>query len=142
MRGGLVGEVAWELYEICAERELPLSLAARARYLKDAVLEGQDWAEWCHSGMLDFVCPMSYNPCFDRFQRFVEEHTRLLEGAPVRLYPGVGRKSSLGTLSPQDMMQQLEYLRDRGIDAACIFHARALEDEDLRLLAAFNAADD
>ncbi len=137
MREGFVRGLTERLRRICDARDLPLSLAARARYLKDAVPEGQDWAQWCRDGLLDFVCPMSYNPCLDRFQRFVEQHTRLLEGADTPLYAGVGRKSSLGTLSPQDMMQQFEYLCERGIGAACIFSAGALEDEDLRLLKDF-----
>jgi len=137
MREGFVRGLTERLRQICDARDLPLSLAARARYLKDAVAEGQDWAQWCRDGLLDFVCPMSYNPCLDRFQRFIEQHTRLLEGTDTPLYAGVGRQSSLGTLSPRDMMQQFEYLRERGIGAACIFNARALEDEDLRLLKDF-----
>ncbi len=139
MREGFVRGVAERLRRLCDQRELPLSLAARARYLKDAVAEGQDWAQWCRDGLLDFVCPMSYNPCLDRFQRFVQQHARLLAGTDTPLYAGVGRQSSLGTLSPQDMMQQFEYLREQGVEAACIFHAGALEDEDLRLLQEFTS---
>ncbi len=139
MREDFVRGLAEELREICDERELPLSLAGRARYLKDAVPEGQNWAQWSADGLLDFVCSMSYNPCFDRFQRFVEQHTRILEGSDTRLYAGVGRKSSLGTLSPEDMIRQFEYLDEVGVEGACIFSARALEDEDFRLLAGFMA---
>lgn len=138
MRNRFVSALAWDLTSECRTRGLYISLAARARYLKDAVVEGQDWSAWCRQGILDFVCPMSYNPCFDRFQRFVDEHLRLLEGTEVDYYPGVGRKSSLGTLSPADMIQQLQFVRDQGIEGACIFHAAALEDEDLRLLGEFS----
>ena len=137
MREDFVRGLAEELRDICDERELPLSLAGRARYLKDAVPEGQNWAQWCADGLLDFVCPMSYNPCLDRFQRFVEQHTRILEGTDTPLYAGVGRKSSLGVLSPQDMIRQLEYLDEVGVEGACIFSSLALEDEDLHLLAEF-----
>ena len=137
MREDFVRSLAEELRDICDERDLPLSLAGRARYLKDAVPEGQNWAQWCADDLLDFVCPMSYNPCFDRFQRFVEQHTSILAGSDTPLYAGVGRQSSLGTLSPQDMIRQLEYLDDLGIPGACIFSAAALQDEDLYLLGEF-----
>jgi uncharacterized lipoprotein YddW (UPF0748 family) len=137
MREGFVRSLAESLRGLCDDYDVPLSLAARARYLKDAVVEGQDWAQWAQDGLLDFVCPMSYNPCLDRFQRFVEQHTRILEGAPVELFSGIGRHSSLGTLTPQDMMAQFEHLRDQGVGAACIFHARSLTDEDLSLLEEF-----
>ena len=80
---------------------------------------------------------MSYNPCIDRFRRFVEEHTRILEGARTELFAGVGRHSSLGTLTPQGMIEQFEYLAEQGVGAACIFHARGRTDEDVRLLEEF-----
>ena len=51
-----------------------------------------------------------------------------------RLFAGVGRHSSLGTLTPQGMIEQFEYLAEQGVGAACTFHARALTDDDLRLL--------
>lgn len=139
MRESFVRSLAESLRALCDEHGVPLSLAGRARYLKDAVVEGQDWAQWAHDGLLDFVCPMSYNPCIDRFRRFVEEHTRILEGARTELFAGVGRQSSLGTLTPQGMIEQFEYLAEQGVGAACIFHARALTDEDLRLLGEFMA---
>lgn len=139
MREYFVRSLAESLRELCDDYDVPLSLAARARYLKDAVVEGQDWAEWAQDGLLDFVCPMSYNPCLDRFQRFVEQHRRILEGAPVELFSGIGRHSSLGTLAPLDMMAQFEHLREQDVGAACIFHARSLTDEDLSLLEEFMA---
>jgi uncharacterized lipoprotein YddW (UPF0748 family) len=139
MRGRFVRSLAERLRVVCDRRGVPLSLAARARYLDDAVVEGQDWAQWAHEGLLDFVCPMSYNPCIDRFKRFVDEHTRILEGAPADLFAGVGRHSSLGTLTPEGMIEQFEHLAEQGVEAACIFHARALTDEDLRLLEQFMA---
>ncbi len=139
MRESFVRSVAEEFRQICDERHLPLSLAARARYIKDAVPEGQDWAAWCEDGLLDFVAPMSYNPCPERFKRFVDEHMRLVDGTGTPLYAGVGRKSSLGVISPQEMIAQLRYLDEAGVGGACIFHAAALEDEDLTLLREFMA---
>lgn len=138
MRGQFVRRLPAALREICDERSLPLSLAARARYLKDAVAEGQDWAEWARDGLLDEIMPMSYNPCFERFTRFVEQHVRLLKGADKTvLLPGIGRKSSLGTQTPQQMAAQLEYVRECALPGACIFHAKALGAEDLSLLRQF-----
>jgi len=134
MRNRFVKSIVHGLREVADEAAAPLSLAARARYLKDAVAEGQDWAEWCREGLLDFVCPMSYNPCPDRFQRFVAEHTNLLLGAGTPLYCGIGRSSSLGKIDAAQMADQIRYAADQGADGICIFHVAALEDEDYKVL--------
>lgn len=135
MRARFVKSIVHGLREVADEAAAPLSLAARARYLKDAVPEGQDWAEWCREGLLDFVCPMSYNPCPDRFGRFVAEHANLLAGGGTPLYCGIGRSSSLGRIDAAQMADQIRHAADQGADGICIFHVAALDDEDYRVLA-------
>lgn len=134
MRGRFVKAIVRGLREVADEAGAPLSLAARARYLKDAVAEGQDWAEWCREGLLDFVCPMSYNPCPDRFERFVAEHTGLVGATGTPLYCGIGRSSSLGTIDAMQMAAQIRHAAEQGADGICIFHAAALEEADLEIL--------
>lgn len=134
MRSRFVKAIVYGLREVADEAGAPLSLAARARYLKDAVAEGQDWVEWCAEGLLDFVCPMSYNPCPDRFQRFVDEHTGLLTGVGTPLYCGIGRSSSLGKIDAAAMKAQIRYAAQQDADGVCIFHVGALEEADLAVL--------
>ncbi len=134
MRGRFVRRLLAGIVERVHGNGLALSLAARARYLKDAVCEGQDWVAWCHEGLLDFVCPMSYNPCFERFQRFVDDHQRLLAGCDVPLLVGIGRKSSLGENTPEQMERQIEFARERGAGGVCIFHVGAFGTEDYEVL--------
>jgi len=118
MRGRFVKSIVHGLREVADDAGAPLSLAARARYLKDAVAEGQDWVEWCAEGLLDFVCPMSYNPCPDRFARFVAEHTGLLEGVGTPLYCGIGRSSSLGKIDAAEMSAQIRHAAAQGAEAS------------------------
>mgnify|MGYP005837395291 CR=1 FL=1 len=139
MRNRFVKTLLHSLREVADDGDIPLSLAARARYVKDAVPEGQDWAEWCREGLLDFVCPMSYNPCFDRFQRFVTEHRNLLEDTGVPLYSGIGRSSSLGQISAAQMDQQIRHALEHGADGVSLFHVGALGDEDYAVLARISA---
>jgi len=134
MRGRFVKSVVHGLREVADDAAAPLSLAARARYLKDAVPEGQDWVEWCAEGLLDFVCPMSYNPCHDRFQRFVAEHTGLLTDVGTPLYCGIGRSSSLGKIDAQEMAAQIRHAAAQGAEGICLFHVGALEEDDLAVL--------
>jgi hypothetical protein len=138
MRSRFVKTLLHGLREAADDAGVPLSLAARARYLKDAVTEGQDWAEWCREGLLDFICPMSYNPCFDRFQRFVQEHRALLQDTGVPLYCGIGRSSSLGVITAQEMTRQIRYAAKQGADGVCLFHLGACEADDYAALQALS----
>lgn len=134
MRCHAVKLLLYGLREVADDVDVPLSLAARARYLTDAVAEGQDWAQWCSEGLLDFVCPMSYNDCFDRFTRFVHEHLHLVRDTGVPLYCGIGRKSSLGTITADEMAAQIRYAMEQGADGVCLFHLAACEDADYAVL--------
>lgn len=134
MRGRFVRDLVERLRRVTHRAGISLSMAARARVLKDAVSEGQDWAEWARDGLVDIVAPMSYNPCFDRFQRFVAEHLPLLKSTGATYWAGIGRRSSLGVIDAEMMERQIRYALDQGADGVCVFHAGALEDEDLGVL--------
>ncbi len=134
MRGEFVRSLVESLRALADERGILLSAATRARYYKDALYEGQDWAEWCRDGLLDFVCPMSYNPCFDRFGRFLEQHRNLVGDTDTQWLAGIGRSSSLGQITATEMARQIRYAATAGADGVCIFHARALGEDDLDAL--------
>jgi len=131
MRGEFVRSLVESLRMLADEHQVMLSAATRARYYQDALFEGQDWAEWARDGLLDFVCPMSYNPCFGRFARFVSQHRRLLMDTPAQWLAGIGRRSSLGEISAEQMARQIAFAKAAGADGVCIFHAAALEEADL-----------
>jgi len=134
MRGEFVRSLVESLRALADGHNILVSAATRARYYRDALYEGQDWAEWCRDGLLDVVCPMSYNPCFGRFARFLDQHRALVADTATQWLAGIGRRSSLGELSPEEMARQIRYAETAGADGVCIFHARALGDEDLSLL--------
>jgi len=134
MRVEFVRSLVESMRGLTDQHSIALSAAVRARYYQDAIYEGQDWAEWCQDGLLDFVCPMSYNPCFSRFARFIGQHRRLVAGTGAEWLAGIGRKSSLGELTADEMSRQIRFAEQAGADGVCIFHARALGEEDLSLL--------
>lgn len=135
MRNKAVTAMIEAARDIADQRRIKLSMAARARYFQDALIEGQDWLSWVRQGLLDFVCPMSYNDCHARFKQFVDEYTTLLKGVPVEVLVGVGRKSSFGVLRTEEMVKQLELVASTGLAGACIFHLNALSEDDFTQLA-------
>jgi len=140
MRGEAITAVVEGLKQVARDADIPLSLAARARYLKDAVPEGQDWARWAADGLLDTVCPMSYNPCDDRFQAFLDQHKPLMADTGAIWLAGIGRRSSLGEISAQQMGKQIQMAVDAGAGGVCIFHAGVFEDEDYTVLRSLASA--
>lgn len=88
---------------------------------------GQDWADWCRRGLLDFICPMDYN--YDSavaFKGVVFGQRRRLAGAPVRLRPGIGL--SCWADRTQDVRKTAEEIlavRAAGLDGFCVFNLDA-----------------
>jgi uncharacterized lipoprotein YddW (UPF0748 family) len=116
------------------KRGKSLSLAARARYLKDAVYEGQDWFQFIREGFFDMIFPMSYNQCPDRFARFLDEHFRLTKGTGVDYLAGVGKKSSLSHLTTKDFIGQIITALEKGADGVSIYSYQGMTDQDFQAL--------
>jgi len=133
-RGEFVRSFVESMRGVTDSHGVQLSAAVRARYYEDALTEGQDWAEWCGDGLLDIVAPMSYNPCFGRFARFIGHHRRLAGETDAVWLAGIGRSSSMGVIDAETMGRQIEFAMDAGADGVCIFHAAALGEADLKAL--------
>ncbi len=114
--------------------QIALSAAVRARYYKDALAEGQDWAEWCADELIDICCPMSYTLSFGTFANWMARHRRLTAAGAVTWLAGVGLKSSAGELPLEEAERQIRFARRAGADGIAIFSAGALDDQALRLL--------
>jgi len=127
-------EVLLRIHRVVRKRGMKLSLAARARYLKDALYEGQDWYSWIHEGLFDVVYPMSYNDCRERFQGFLDQHLRLTRNAPVKYMAGVGKKSSLSDLSTDELIWQITTALDEGADGVAIFAYWGMTPADFQAL--------
>jgi len=71
----------------------------------------------------------------------IQMRAEFVRGTGVQWLAGVGRKSSLGELSPEEMARQICFAQAAGADGVCIFHAGVLGEEDLRLLPEVTAKD-
>ena len=84
---------------------------------------GQDWANWCKAGYLDFVCPMNYYGGSDlAFKGLVNVQVETLKGATTKIRPGLGL-SCWKDLS-QDavtMARQIMIVREAGLDGFSVF---------------------
>ncbi len=114
--------------------EIALSAAVRARYYEDALVEGQDWADWCAEGLIDICCPMSYTLSFGTFAQWMARHRRLTADSAVTWLAGIGLKSSAGELPLDEAERQIRFARRAGADGIAVFSAGALDDQALQLL--------
>jgi len=112
-----------------------LSIASRVQYLNRALIEGQDWIEWCRGGVVQAVSPMNYGTDIEVLRRRIRENKRRLGDAPVEVLEGLAKKSSAGANSTQALIEQVRMVVQEGADGAAIFPFHALEEEDLLALA-------
>ena len=97
---------------------------------------GQDWADWCRAGYLDFVCPMNYS--YDSpvaFKGTVFAQMRALEGSKTMVRPGIGL-SCWQDRSRDIRMAVGEILavREAGLDGFTIFNLDARAERLLPVL--------
>lgn len=115
------------------EHGVKLSLAARTDYFNWALLEGQDWVRWVREGLFDFVCTMNYKVERGEHRDLARLHTALTDGC-VPLYDGIGRYSSMGELSPREMIQFADDAIEAGADGVAVFKLEPMVEKDFALL--------
>lgn len=81
---------------------------------------GQDWKLWAERGYLDFLCPMNYTNSLDQFETWTNKQLPLVGKVP--LYPGIGAASSNSSLSPDEVVAQIEIARKAGAGGFVIFN--------------------
>jgi uncharacterized lipoprotein YddW (UPF0748 family) len=95
-----------------------LSAAVFAGYpdCRDSI--GQDWGAWIREGLVDFVCPMTYESVDAEFETRVRR-ILALPAAGVAIYPGIGASSP--GLPPEQVARQIDLLRRLGAPGFAVF---------------------
>lgn len=126
------------------ERKVKLCLFARARYLEDALCEGQDWVDWCGAGFLDIIAPMSYTQTFgwhiSQLARVVAYHHHLLADKSVEFNEALAKDAELGALSPAALKSQIRAVHAAGVAGAVLWGA--LQPDDYAMLSECISADE
>lgn len=118
---------------------IELSAAVRARYYEDALPEGQDWAEWCADGLVDFVCTMTWPFSFGQFARLLSQHRRLTDATPAGWLAGLSFHADGEKLSCGEVERRLRFALRAEADGLCLATAGDLGDEELGMLRALDA---
>lgn len=113
-------------------RKVRIGLFARARYLEDALCEGQDWVNWCEEKLLDIIAPMSYTQTFgwhiSQFARIVDYHRHLLAGKAVEHNEAIAKEAELGELSSPALRKQIEIVREANVAGLILWGRMQVED--------------
>lgn len=80
----------------------------------------QDWRLWCERGYLDFVCPMDYTSSLSTFRRSITQQKDWV--GPAKLIPGIGVSSSHGSLTAEEVVDQIEITRQLDTDGFLLFN--------------------
>jgi len=99
---------------------------------------GQDWAEWCRAGYLDFVCPMDYNydsPVAFKGVVFAQKRALAGVGAKTLLRPGIGLNCWPDRARDIRMaVGEILTVREAGLDGFCFFDLGARAEALLPVL--------
>ncbi len=80
----------------------------------------QDWRQWLIDGTADLFMPMNYTDSLDFFVELMEQQNSF-PNAEGRIHPGIGVTSSQSSLSPADVLQQIEAVREKGMPGFILF---------------------
>lgn len=110
---GLVRMVAGEIRRI--DPKIRVSAAVKSDVEDAFYLYGQDWPGWLRDGTVDFVVMMSYCSRNEKFGETLEISLRNVDRR--RVVAGVG----MFLLSPEQAMEQIAEIRNRGLLGYCGF---------------------
>ncbi|MDO4569942.1 MAG: family 10 glycosylhydrolase [Planctomycetia bacterium] len=77
---------------------------------------GQNWSQWAHEGIVDFLCPMNYSQHTGTFAQLTQ-HQQTLVPPKFPLYPGIGE----WRLTPDGTMDQIQKADALGCEGFMIF---------------------
>jgi uncharacterized lipoprotein YddW (UPF0748 family) len=112
------------------KRNVALSAAVFKDYPACFFQHGQDWVEWCDKGLMDFVCPMTYE-FHTKIARYRARAHRAAVGKETVIYEGLGKRSSQSILTPEAVEEQVKAFIEEGANGVTIFAHGSVTDEDL-----------
>jgi len=90
----------------------------------------QNWAEWASKGYVNALVPMLYSEHADWVAEALMK-VRSIVGDTFPLYAGLAPSV---TLSPLQLLEQIEQCRELNVQGIALFASTSLSDEQLRLL--------
>jgi len=131
-----VNTLVEESYELVKGYGVELSAAVFPNYPDCIISIRQDWGKWVNENLLDWVAPMNYTNIMEVFKARSMIHASIVPNG-LLLLEGIGKKSSISSLSPGKLIRQAEIAMRMGADGIVIFNYTALTERDFKLLEAF-----
>ncbi len=123
-----VEELRHEMKQLCPNAAL--SAAVFKDYPRCMMNVAQDWPKWVEKGIVDFVCPMTYE--YDTMvARYLARNHRCAVGNNAVIYEGIGKRSSQSILTPENVLEQAKAYKEEGANGITVFAHGSLTDEDL-----------
>ena len=96
---------------------------------EESIVEiAQNWAQWSHEGIIDFVCPMLYTNNTDLFEKYVKKASQLA-GSGCEVYPGIGIFTSHNKITKEILLQEIRIARKSGAQGVVFFSGNSFNKE-------------
>ena len=139
-RNRCIRELVEEIRDITLKAGLRLTMSARAQVFDYAIAEGQNWPQWARDGLIDAVFVMNYSTDRTEHRQRVETHVSLLRDRGGVLHcDGVGKMSSAGENTTDNLVAYARDALAAGADGISIFHYNGMADADFEAIGALKS---
>lgn len=104
--------------------DLKISAAVFSGYPGCRKSIAQDWGLWVEKGWLDFICPMDYTAGVNQFEALIARQKSLIKDR-IPLYPGIGATATGISMTPDQVVTQIEVVRKMNVPGFVIFNLDA-----------------
>jgi len=98
----------------------------------------QDWRKWAEEGYVDRAIPLIYTKSQTDFEERVKRSKEIMKiNTDIELEIGIGVKSNLSKLTPEQMGKQIRVVKKAHIDRVALFPLHGLTNRHLKILKNF-----
>jgi|WetSurMetagenome_2_1015567.scaffolds.fasta_scaffold03427_2 uncharacterized lipoprotein YddW (UPF0748 family) len=99
------------------------------------VLIGQNWEEWISTGLVDFVCPMTYTNNTQLFRDYIRKAITVA-GNKCKVYPGIGVHTAHNDITKDLIVKEVEITREEKANGMVFFSGYSFNKEMMDVLKA------
>ncbi len=133
-RAGRITDCVRRVHELTQAEGIELSAAAFSGYPDCIESQGQDWVQWAEEGVVDFLFPMTYTQSLRVATMRTVAHLAQVAGK-VPVWEGLCKRASrFARCSPEELVEQIGAVLEKGAQGVMIFSYSSLEPGDFEAI--------
>jgi len=92
------------------------------------ILIAQDWGQWAQSGLVDFICPMTYTNNLELLKEYIQ-NAKYASQNKCQVYPGIGVLSAHNKITKELIVKEVLLTRELGTKGMVFFSGNSFNKE-------------